>query len=160
MFQCYRECIDAGRPDEAARYVLFGVRPDTSGNMVDQSVVPLGDPKLDCGVNPRLVYNIRQALDDLADRLDLPASWLERARQYFRQIQIVATGGFNPQRIAQFEAMGVPVNIYGVGSYLFEGENNDFTADVVRVKIEGQWYDMAKVGRQARHNPNLQRVVY
>jgi nicotinate phosphoribosyltransferase len=160
MFQCYRERIDAGRPDEAARYVLFGVRPDTSGNMVDQSVVPLGDPKLDCGVNPRLVYSIRQALDDLADRLDLPASWLERARQYFRQIQIVATGGFNPQRIAQFEAMGVPVNIYGVGSYLFEGENNDFTADVVRVKIEGQWYDMAKVGRQARHNPNLQRVVY
>jgi nicotinate phosphoribosyltransferase len=56
--------------------------------------------------------------------------------------------------------MGVPVNIYGVGSYLFEGENNDFTADVVRVKIEGQWYDMAKVGRQAHHNPNMQRVVY
>jgi nicotinate phosphoribosyltransferase len=56
--------------------------------------------------------------------------------------------------------MGVPVNIYGVGSYLFEGENNDFTADVVRVKIAGQWYDMAKVGRQAHHNPNLQRVVY
>jgi len=160
MFQRYRELMDAGRPDEAARYVLFGVRPDTSGNMIDQSVVPLGDPKLDCGVNPRLVYNIRQALDNLADRLDLPPHWLDRARQYCRQIQIVATGGFNPQRIAQFEAMGVPVNIYGVGSYLFEGENNDFTSDVVRVKIEGQWYDMAKVGRQARHNPNMQRVVY
>jgi nicotinate phosphoribosyltransferase len=96
----------------------------------------------------------------LADRLYLPPHWLDRALQYFRQIQIVATGGFNPQRIAQFEAMGVPVNIYGVGSYLFEGENNDFTSDVVRVKIEGQWYDMAKVGRQARHNPNMQRVVY
>ncbi|PON15451.1 nicotinate phosphoribosyltransferase [Candidatus Entotheonella serta] len=160
MFQRYRELIDANRPDEAARYVLFGVRPDTSGNMIDQSVVPLGDPKLDCGVNPRLVYNIRQALDELADTLDLPTSWLERARQYFRRIQIVATGGFNPHRIAQFEAMGVPVNIYGVGSYLFEGENNDFTSDVVRVKIEDQWYDMAKVGRQARHNPNMQRVVY
>ncbi|ETX00814.1 MAG: nicotinate phosphoribosyltransferase [Candidatus Entotheonella factor] len=160
MFQCYRELIEAGRPDEAARYVLFGVRPDTSGNMIDQSVVPLGDPKLDCGVNPRLVHNLRQALDNLADRLDLPPDWLDRARQYFRQIQIVATGGFNPQRIAQFEAMGVPVNIYGVGSYLFEGENNDFTADVVRVKIEGQWYDMAKVGRRARQNPNMQRVVY
>lgn len=56
--------------------------------------------------------------------------------------------------------MQVPVDIYGVGSYLFEGENNDFTADVVRVKIDGQWYDMAKVGRQAYHNPNMQRVVY
>ncbi len=160
MFQRYRDLIDAGRPDEAARYVLFGVRPDTSGNMIDRSVVPLGDPKLDCGVNPRLVYNIRQALDELPDTLDLPPTWIERARRYFRQIQIVATGGFNPQRIAQFEAMGVPVDIYGVGSYLFEGENNDFTSDVVRVKIEDQWYDMAKVGRQARHNPNMQRVVY
>ncbi|HEY7496362.1 MAG TPA: nicotinate phosphoribosyltransferase, partial [Candidatus Tectomicrobia bacterium] len=64
------------------------------------------------------------------------------------------------QRIAQFEALGVPVDIYGVGSYLFQGENNDFTADVVRVKINGSWYDMAKVGRQAFHNPHMQRVVY
>ncbi len=96
----------------------------------------------------------------MADTLDLPPSWIEPARRYFRQIQIVATGGFNPQRIALFESMTVPVDIYGVGSYLFEGENNDFTADVVRVKIDGQWYDMAKVGRQARHNPNMQKVVY
>lgn len=160
MFQRYRELIDANRPDEAAYYVLYGVRPDTSGNMVDQSIVPLGDPKLDCGVNPRLVYNLRHTLDGVADTLDLPPSWIEPARRYFRQIQIVATGGFNPQRIALFESMTVPVDIYGVGSYLFEGENNDFTADVVRVKIDGQWYDMAKVGRQARHNPNMQKVVY
>lgn len=160
MFQRYRDLMDAGRADEAAFYVLYGVRPDTSGNVVDQSVVPLGDPKLDCGVNPRLVYNLRHALDGLADSLDLPPSWIEPARQYFRQIQIVATGGFDPQRIALFESMQVPVDIYGVGSYLFEGENNDFTADVVRVKIDGQWYDMAKVGRQAYHNPNMQRVVY
>ncbi len=160
MFQRYRQLIDAGKPEEAARYVLFGVRPDTSGNMIDQSVVPLGDPRLDCGVNPRLIYNIRNALDNLAEHTDLPYGWLERARQYFRQVQIMATGGFTPDRIAQFEAMGVPVDIYGVGSYLFEGDNNDFTADVVRVKIDGAWYDMAKVGRQARHNPHMQRVIY
>jgi nicotinate phosphoribosyltransferase len=160
LFQRYRELTDAGRVDEAERYVLFGVRPDTSGNMIDKSIAPLGDPRLDCGVNARLVCNMRQALDTLADRLDVPSPWLERARQYFRQVRIVATGGFNPQRIAQFEALGVPVDIYGVGSYLFEGENNDFTADVVRVKINGTWYDMAKVGRQALHNPHMQRVVY
>ena len=160
MFQRYRQLMDAGQADEAARYVLFGVRPDTSGNMIDQSIEPLGDPKLDCGVNLRLVFNIRRALDGLADRLDLPEAWREPARQYFRAIKIVATGGFHPHRIAQFEAMGAPVDIYGVGSYLFEGENNDFTADVVRVKIEGQWRDMAKIGRQARHNPHMQRVVY
>jgi nicotinate phosphoribosyltransferase len=160
MFQHYRDLMDAGRAEEAQRYVLFGVRPDTSGNMVDKSIVPLGDPRLDCGVNPRLVYHMRQALDTLTDHIDIPPRWLERARQYFRRVKIVATGGFNPQRIAMFEELGVPVDIYGVGSYLFQGENNDFTADVVRVKIYDTWYDMAKVGRQARHNPNMQRVVY
>jgi nicotinate phosphoribosyltransferase len=160
MFGCYRELVDARRTDEAERYVLFGVRPDTSGNMVDKSIVPLGDPRLDCGVNARLVYNMRQALDTLAAAIDVPPHWQERAQQYFRQVKIVATGGFNPQRIALFEELDVPVDIYGVGSYLFQGENNDFTADVVRVKINGTWYDMAKVGRQALPNPTMQRVVY
>ena len=160
LFQRYRALMDAGRVQEAGHYVLHGVRPDTSGNMIDKSIVPLGDPRLDCGVNPRLIIGIRNALDTLADHLDIPPQWLERARQYFRQVQIVATGGFNPQRIAQFEALGVPVDIYGVGSYLFEGGNNDYTADVVRVKINGTWYDMAKVGRQAFDNPQMQRVVY
>ncbi len=160
LFHRYRELMEAGKTEEAERYVLFGVRPDTSGNMIDASIVPLGDPQLDCGVNPRLIYNIRHALDALACQIDVPAHWQERAQQYFRQIQIVATGGFNPQRIAQFETLGVPVDIYGVGSYLFEGENNDYTADVVRVKIDGVWYDMAKVGREARHNPHMQRVNY
>jgi nicotinate phosphoribosyltransferase len=160
MFHRYRALQDAGRPADAERYVLFGVRPDTSGNMVDKSIVPLGDARLDCGVNPRLVHHIRNALDTLAATLDLPPHWRERAQQYFQQVQIVATGGFNPQRIALFEELGVPVDIYGVGSYLFQGENNDFTADVVRVKINGSWYDMAKVGRRALHNPNMQRVVY
>ena len=160
MFQRYQELTDAGQADAAACYVLAGVRPDTSGTLIDKSVIPLGDARLDGGVNPRLIHNLRHALDTLTDDLDLPDAWKERAQQYFRQVQIVATGGFNPQRIAQFEALGVPVDIYGVGSYLFEGENNDFTADVVRVKIAHTWYDMAKVGRQARHNLNMQRVVY
>ncbi len=160
MFQRYRDLTEAGETEAATRYILTGVRPDTSGNMIDKSVVPLGDARLDCGVNPRLIHNIRNALDTLADEIDVPENWKERAQQYFSQIQIVATGGFNPQRIAQFEALGVPVDIYGVGSYLFEGENNDFTADIVRVKIDQTWHDMAKVGRQARRNPNMQKVVY
>lgn len=160
MFHRYRELINAGQSAEAERYVLFGVRPDTSGTMIDASIVPLGDPNLDCGVTPRLIHNIRQALDTLAERIGVSHDWLERARQYFRQVQIVATGGFNPQRMAQFEALGVPVDIYGVGSYLLAGGNNDFTADVVRVKLNGTWYDMAKVGRQARHNPHMQRINY
>ena len=80
-----------------------------------------------------------------------------------RDVKIVATGGFGPKKIRRFEELGVPVDIYGVGSSLFsnsdeEGTNNDFTADVVRVKIGDTWYDMAKVGRRACGNPDLQRV--
>lgn len=40
------------------------------------------------------------------------------------------------------------------------GGDSDFTADVVCVKINGTEDDMAAVGRQARHHPNMQRVIY
>ena len=160
MFRGYQERMEAGRPEEAERFVLFGVRPDTSGDLIDVSVAPLGDAALDCGVNPRLVRHIREALDTLADRLDLPYRWLERARSYFRNVKIVATGGFTPQRIRQFETLKVPVDIYGVGSYFLEGENNDFTADIVRVKVDGSWHDMAKIGRGARRGVQMHPVIY
>ena len=155
LFDRYRQLTDAGRDDEARRYVLFGVRPDTASNVVDASVTPTGDPEQDAGVTPELVWNIRRALDQMPERLDLAPDWRDRARAYFRQVRIVATGGFNPERIARFEEMSVPVDIYGVGSYLLAGENNDFTADVVMVKLGDRWIDMAKVGRRAIDNPRL-----
>ncbi len=55
----------------------------------------------------------------------------------------------------------MPVDIYGVGSSLFDNHGptrTDFTADVVRIKVDGQWLDLAKVGRKACENPNLERV--
>jgi nicotinate phosphoribosyltransferase len=159
MFEHYRACIDAGRERDAERYVLYAVRPDTAGNMVDESIDPIGDPDVDCGVNPRLIWSIRRALDKAHDGLDLPDEWCGRARDYFRNIKIVATGGFTPERIRLFESLKVPVDIYGVGSYLMRGENNDFTADIVRVKLDGTWVDMAKVGRRAIANSDLERVT-
>jgi nicotinate phosphoribosyltransferase len=39
-----------------------------------------------------------------------------------------------------------------------EGTNNDFTADIVRVKIDDVWRDLVKVGRRACDNPDLQCV--
>ena len=39
-----------------------------------------------------------------------------------------------------------------------EGTSNDFTADVVRVRLDGIWSDMAKVGRRPCANPLLERV--
>jgi nicotinate phosphoribosyltransferase len=164
MFSRYMTLMDAGKVEEARKYRLFGVRPDTGGTMRDVSVAPLGDPKLDNGVNPRLCFQMRAAMDSAFEAWDLPARWVDRAREWCQNVKITATGGFNPERIRAFEAMGVPVDVYGVGSSLFSncsetGTTNDFTADIVRVKIEGQWVPMAKVGRQACDNPELEPVT-
>ena len=116
---------------------LYGVRLDTSNTMVDRSVVPqmgVFDPT---GVNPQLVWNVRRALD----------------AEGFHDVKIVVSGGFTAEKIAEFEALGVPVDAYGVGSSLFAGRY-DFTADVVQV--DGR--PCAKVGREYRPNARLERV--
>src|SRR5512134_1506773 len=161
MFRKYQELCDLGDQAEAAKYVLYGVRLDTSGSVRDISVAPLGDPALDLGVNPRLVFNVRQGLDSASESWDLLEAWREAAREYCRNVKIVVSGGFNPEKIRRFEKLGVPVDIYAVGSWLFNNNGNtvtDFTGDVVRVKVHGEWIDMAKVGRKPLDNPDLERV--
>ncbi len=116
---------------------LWGVRLDTSEQLVDRSLLDqMGgfDPR---GVNPRLVHNVRSALDEAGHP----------------DVKIVVSGGFDVRRIERFEAAGVPVDAYGVGSSLIRGQN-DFTADVVMV--DGQ--PCAKVGRHLIPNPRLQLV--
>jgi nicotinate phosphoribosyltransferase len=116
---------------------LWGVRLDTGERMVDRSLWgELGDFQ-PTGVNPRLVEKVRDALD---------AAGHERVR-------IVASGGFDAARIRRFEADGVPVDAYGVGSSLIRG-SNDYTADVVMV--DGR--PCAKAGRRARPSARLERV--
>ena len=161
MFRKYQELCDAGDEAEAAKYVLYGIRLDTSGTLRDVSVEPLGDPALDLGVNPRLVFNVRHGLDAAAESWYLPSKWKEAAHEYCRNVKIVVSGGFNPDKIRKFERLSVPVDIYAVGSWLFNnngGTVTDFTGDVVRVKVHDEWIDMAKVGRKSLDNPNLERV--
>lgn len=161
MFERFRAFCEAGNPAEAERYRLYGVRLDTSASLRDQTVPPLGDPALDLGVNPRLVFLVRQALDSAWEKWDLPEPWQARAREYCQAVKIVVSGGFRPEKIRRFEKLRVPVDIYAVGSYLFSNDGptvTDFTADVVRVKVHGQWVDMAKAGRRALENPQLERV--
>jgi nicotinate phosphoribosyltransferase len=161
LFMKYQELNDLGDQAEAAKYILYGVRLDTSGSLRDVSVEPLGDPVLDLGVNPRLVFNVRQALDSAWENWIMPAGWKDAAREYCRAVKIVVSGGFNPEKIRKFEKLDVPVDIYAVGSSLFNNNGTtvtDFTADVVRVKVHGEWIDMAKVGRRPLTNPNLERV--
>ena len=116
---------------------LYGVRLDTSETLVDRSIVPQMGTFKPTGVNPQLVRNVRRALD----------------AEGFRHVKIVVSGGFNVEKIRAFEEQGVPVDMYGVGSSLFQGRF-DFTADVVRV--DGR--DCAKVGRRFQPNPRLERV--
>ncbi|KAA3660572.1 MAG: nicotinate phosphoribosyltransferase [Chloroflexi bacterium] len=161
MFDKYAPLVEAGREDEAQKYVLFGVRLDTSGTLRDVTIPPLGDPKLDLGVTPRLVFHVRQELDKAWQAWDLPPQRIGLAQAYCRDVRIVATGGFGPDKINRFERLSVPVDIYGVGSSLLLNDketNTDFTADVVRVRIDGAWKEMAKVGRAPASNSELKSV--
>jgi len=161
MFLNYMQKINNGEVEEAKRYILYGVRLDTSASLRDLSIDPIGDPALDLGVNPRLVFKVRQTLDHAWEKWNLPDQWAEEARDFCHNVKIVVSGGFNPDKIIKFEKLNVPVDIYAVGSYLFDNHGPtiaDFTADVVRVKVKNEWIDMAKIGRKHLDNPDLERV--
>lgn len=166
MWERYFIEVKAGNKEEAKKFKLFAVRPDTSGNMRDVSVEPLNDAKLDNGVNLRLVRILRRAIDkyylELIERMDDADKdkYLNLAKSYCEEIGITVTGGFNTEKIKAFEDAFAPVDSYGVGSSLLsnssvEGTNNDFTADIVRVKIKDKFYDLSKVGRVACDNDEL-----
>src|SRR3954471_17392679 len=111
---------------------LWGVRLDTSERLVDRALWhEMGDFR-PTGVNEVLVQRVREALD---------AAGHER-------VKIVVSGGFDAERIRSFEAGGVPVDAYGVGSSLLRGQN-DFTPDIV--VVDGR--ECSKVGRRQRPNP-------
>jgi nicotinate phosphoribosyltransferase len=116
---------------------LWGVRLDTSEDLVDRALFDEMGGYKPTGVNPRLVEKVRGALDGAG----------------YRDVRIVASGGFTAARIGEFETAGVPVDAYGVGSSLIRGQN-DFTADVVL--LEGR--PCAKVGRGYSPNPRLEKV--
>jgi nicotinate phosphoribosyltransferase len=116
---------------------LWGVRLDTSEALVDRSLwEEMGDFR-PTGVNERLVWKVREALDAAGHG----------------RIRIVASGGFTVDKIRDFEARGVPVDAYGIGSSLIRG-SNDFTADVVLT--DGR--PSGKVGRHLRENLRLEPV--
>ena len=116
---------------------LWGVRLDTSRTLVDRSLWnEMGDfdPR---GVNERLVRKVRDALDENG----------------FERVRIVVSGGFDVDRIQEFESKNVPVDSYGVGSSLIRGDN-DFTADIVLT----DGLQSSKVGRSYRPNARLELV--
>jgi len=114
---------------------LWGVRVDTSESLVDKSVLQEiveaeGVTQHDDirGVTPRLIFLLRRALDNAG----------------YGHVRIVASGGFDAEKIRHFEALAVPVDVYGVGSALVSGSGFDHTADIVRVGGKA----LAKTGRE------------
>jgi nicotinate phosphoribosyltransferase len=131
---CVRISVEVAR---ALGDRLYGVRLDTSEMLVDRSLWNQMGTFKPTGVNPQLVWNVRRGLDQAG----------------FPGVKIVVSGGFTVEKIRDFERERVPVDGYGVGSSLFQGRF-DFTADVVLV--DGR--PCAKVGREYRPNPRLERV--
>jgi nicotinate phosphoribosyltransferase len=122
---------------------LWGVRLDTSATLVDASLISQLGTFEPTGVNPRLVHNVRAALD----------------AEGFRSVRIVASGGFTADKIRAFEQAGVPVDAYAVGSAFFDDAGRyDFTADIVALETGGHWRECHKVGRPERPNPRLTPV--
>ena len=114
---------------------LWGVRFDTGGTLRDKTVTPQDRSSL--GVCPELVFRARQIFDQYG----------------LNDLKIIVSGGFNVEKIELFENLAVPVDIYGVGSTLFQ-EKIDVTADVVLV--EGK--PCAKIGRRAGNFERLSLV--
>jgi len=131
---CVRTSLEVAR---ALGDRVYGVRLDTSETLVDRSLWDAMGYFKPTGVNPQLVWKVRNALD----------------AEGFRGVRIVVSGGFTVEKIREFEQQKVPVDGYGVGSSLFQGRF-DFTADAVRK--DGK--PCAKVGREYRPNPRLERV--
>jgi nicotinate phosphoribosyltransferase len=117
---------------------LWGVRLDTSEALVDRSLWDEMGGFEPTGVNQRLVWKVRDALDAAGHE----------------HVRIVVSGGFTAAKISAFEEQGVPVDAYGVGSSLIRG-SNDFTGDIVLT--DGK--PSAKVGRRYRDAPRLELVT-
>jgi nicotinate phosphoribosyltransferase len=116
---------------------LWGVQLATSENLVDVSIIPAMGMFPPTGVNPNLVWNVRNALD----------------AEGFGHIKILASSGITLDRIQYFEDEGVPVDAYGIGAALLAGRTG-FTAALVQLDRPLR----LRVGSELRPNPRLERV--
>jgi nicotinate phosphoribosyltransferase len=116
---------------------LWGVQLATSENLVDASIIPTMGAFPPTGVNPQLVWNVRNALD---------AEGLGDAK-------ILASSGVTIERIRQFEEEGAPVDAYGIGAALLASRTG-FTAALVDMDAPLR----VRAGSEPRPSARLERV--
>ena len=143
------EAFDRHMPQEVPRVALVDTFKDEAEEALNVAQalreklrgVRLDTPAERGGVTPELVKEVRARLDQAG----------------FTHVELFVTGGFTAQRIAQFVELEVPVNIFGVGSYISSMPPNDFTGDIH--EIDGK--PIAKRGRTpgVTSNPRLDRIM-
>ncbi|MBR3259188.1 MAG: nicotinate phosphoribosyltransferase [Mycoplasmataceae bacterium] len=113
---------------------LYGVRVDTSKNMIDHMFDNDENRSKYNGVNPEQIKRLRKALDE----------------NNGKHVKIIVSSGFNPEKISLFEKENTPVDVYGVGNFILK-INIGFTCDAV--KNNGK--EIAKEGRKYSYNSKL-----
>ena len=113
---------------------LYGVRVDTSKNMIDHMFDNDENRSKYNGVNPEQIKRLRKALDE----------------NNGKHVKIIVSSGFNPEKISLFEKENTPVDVYGVGDFILK-INIGFTCDAV--KNNGK--EIAKEGRKYSYNGKL-----
>ncbi len=143
------QAFDRHMPQEVPRVALVDTFKDEAEEALNVARalrdrlrgIRLDTPPERGGVTTDLVKEVRA-------RLDLSG---------FRHVEIMVSGGFNPERIREFVASGAPVNTFGVGTYLACASPNPYTFDIH--EIDGR--PVAKRGRTPgiTPNPRLGRVM-
>ena len=131
--------VDAVTLAKHLGHKLKAIRVDTSKSLIDHYF----DDKDTTGFDPhgvckQLIYALRKALDDNG----------------FQFVQIVVSSGFTPEKIDEWTKEGVPVDMYGIGTYLVNNATCGFTGDLV--ELDG--HPEAKEGRRNIPSSRLEKV--
>jgi nicotinate phosphoribosyltransferase len=127
-----------------ARYLktdLKAVRVDTSKALVDHYFDNKDTSQFDAhGVCKELIFALRKALDS----------------EGFTYVKIVVSSSFDVNKITQWVKLGVPVDMYGVGTAFVNNTTIGFTGDLVMLDGKPQ----AKEGRRNIPSNRLRAVPY
>jgi nicotinate phosphoribosyltransferase len=120
---------------------LNGVRVDTSKSLIDHYF----DDKDTSGFDPHgvckeLIVALRKALDDAG----------------FNYVKIIVSSSFNAKKIDEWIKLGIPVDLYGVGTEFVNNMTVGYTGDLVELNGKPQ----AKEGRHNIPSTRLIKVSY